>query len=414
MSRNIVLVTVDSLRADHCSFMRAGETTTPALDGMAAEGVRFDSAVAPGPSTPESMPAVFTGRYPIQRIDPSDVDEARSRIRRHMRTRDTLPERLSRRGYTTAGFTPNPYTSRYFGFDAGFDRFEDFTDSGIRTAGDGLLQRFSPNSDAVQATRMFVNLLRREEGFKPWGAYAESVSSWIERTDQPYFVWIHMMDPHVPYMAPRSHRHQSWWQTLRANVAFWRGDNESGLDRAVLERLQQAYADTVRYTDAFFEHIQSATDDDTVIVVHADHGEAFGEHGSYGHEPYLYEENIHVPLVVSGVPSSVIEAPVSLRSLPTLAVQLADDQFDPAALGTEFAVSRTADSRRVALRGRRLKYIRSPGGQELYDLGQGEHEQCEDDDLRAVCRTRLRQVDADMTEARAVRTAANEIREGPR
>ncbi|WP_128226247.1 sulfatase [Halobacteriaceae archaeon SHR40] len=412
MRRNIVLVTVDSLRADHCSFMTAGETTTPTLDRMAADGARFESAIAPGPSTPESMPAVFTGRYPVETIDPSDVDEARTRIRRHMTTRETIPERLSRRGYATAGFTPNPYTSQYFGFDAGFDNFEDFTNSGIRTAGDGLLQRFSPNSDAVQATRMFVNLIRQEEVFKPWEAYAESVSRWIESTEQPYFAWIHMMDPHVPYMAPRSYRHQSWWRTLRANVAFWRGDNESALDQSVLERLRQAYVDTIRYTDAFFEHIESVTDDDTAIVVHADHGEAFGEHGSYGHEPYLYEENIHVPLVVSGVPSRVIERPVSLRSVPTLAVQLAEEQFDPAALGTEFAVSRTAKRERVALRGRRLKYIHSESGPEMYDLRHGEHEQCENEDLRAICEGRLQQVDANMAEGRAVRTAANNITEG--
>jgi len=411
MGPNIVLVTIDSLRADRCSFMSARETTTPTLDAMAANGARFERAVAPGPSTPESMPAVFTGRYPCDPIDPTDVDDARRDIGRHMATRETLPERLSRRGYTTAGFTPNPYTSRYFGFDAGFDHFEDFGDTGIQAAGDGVLQRLSPNSDAAQAARMLLNLVRREEVFKPWEAYVSDVESWIEGTDRPYFLWVHMMDPHVPYMPPGGYRRQSWLGTLRANVAFWRGDNESGLDTGVLDQLQTAYDDTVRYTDAFLERLQSVVDEDTAVVVHSDHGEAFGEHGTYGHEQQLYEENIHVPLVVSGVPSETIERPVSLRSIPPLAVQLADGDWDPGAVGTAFAVSQTAGRRRVALRGRRLKYIRSQTSAELYDLAQGEHDQLANEDTKTLCRDRLRRFDADLTETRAVRGAVEHLPE---
>jgi arylsulfatase len=413
MSRNIVLVTVDSLRADHCSFMGYEEETTPTLDAMAAEGTRFDSAVAPGPSTPESMPAVFTGRYPTDTVDPTDVAEARTRVRRHMETRETLPERLARRGYSTAGFTPNPYTSRFFGFDAGFDRFEDFSEAGVRTAGDGLLQRLSPSSDAAQAARMVVNLVQREEVFKPWGSYVDGVLSWIEAATPPYFVWVHMMDPHVPYMAPGEYRRLSWWRTFRANLAFWRGDKEAGLDADVLERLRNAYDDTVRYTDAFLDRLRSAVGENCSVVVHADHGEAFGEHGTYGHEPYLYEENVHVPLVVGGVPTERVERPVSLRSLPRLAVQLADDEWDPASLGTDFALSRTAGSERVALRGRRLKYIRSGTGSELYDLARGEQEPLADEELEALCHDWLQRFDTDRAETRAVRDAVGHLREVP-
>ena len=406
---NIVLVTIDSLRADHCSFMGYEEQTTPTLDTMAAEGARFEHAIAPGPSTPESMPAVFTGRYPANYIDPADVGEARTRIGHHMRTRETLPERLSRRGYATAGFTPNPYTSRHFGFEAGFDRFEDFSDSGVRTAGDGLLQRLSPNSDAAQAARMLVNLLQREEVFKPWDAYADDVAAWIDAATAPYFVWVHMMDPHVPYMAPGSHRRLNWWQTFRANMAFWRGDKEAGLDPAVLDRLRMAYDDTVRYTDAFLDRLRSMTDDRTALVVHADHGEAFGEHGTYGHEPYLYEENIHVPLVVTGVPSATVERPVSLRALPSLTERLADGDWDPHVAESSFTVSRTAGGERVALRSQRLKYIRGPGETELYDLARDEHERLGDERLYDVCRDRLGRFDADFAEARAVYDAAKQF-----
>jgi arylsulfatase len=150
-----------------------------------------------------------------------------------------------------------------------------------------------------------------------------------------------------------------------------------------------------------------------VFVVHADHGEAFGEHGTYGHEPYLYEENVHVPLVVGGVPTERVERPVSLRSLPRLAVQLADDEWDPASLGTDFALSRTAGSERVALRGRRLKYIRSGTGSELYDLARGEQEPLADEELEALCHDRLQRFDTDRAETRAVRDAVGHLREVP-
>ena len=135
MSQNIVLVTVDSLRADHCSFAGYDRETTPALDEMAADGLVFENAIAPGAITPESLPAIFTGRYPATPSDDGGrIATTRGQIRRHMQVCDTLPERLSRLGYTTGAFTPNPWTSRYFGFDQGFDRFEDFMDADISSS----------------------------------------------------------------------------------------------------------------------------------------------------------------------------------------------------------------------------------------------------------------------------------------
>jgi arylsulfatase len=120
---NIVLVTIDSLRADYCGYIDDDSTATPTLDRLAEEGLAFETAIAPGPSTPESMPAVFTGEYPIDG-DENTLAAWRDRIRRHMRTRDPLASRLSRAGYETAAFTPNPFTSRHFAFDQGFDRFQ--------------------------------------------------------------------------------------------------------------------------------------------------------------------------------------------------------------------------------------------------------------------------------------------------
>lgn len=110
--RNIVLVSIDSLRADHCGFMGYDRGTTPNLDRLANEGVVFVNAIAPGPATPQSMPAIFTGAHPYAAVD-SEKFDTRKNIKHHLNRSRTIPEQLTELGYTTAGFSPNPFTSRY-------------------------------------------------------------------------------------------------------------------------------------------------------------------------------------------------------------------------------------------------------------------------------------------------------------
>ena len=403
---NVVLVTVDSLRADHCSYAGYDRETTPTLDRMADEGAVFTNAVAPGPSTPESMPTVLTGHAPVAQPDTDDIETLRASVRRHMETRDTLAERFRRRGYATAAFTPNPFTSRYFGFDQGFDRFEDFLDTFARRGFRRLTSQLARESDLTFAVRMVLNMWQREEVFKPWADYYGAMTEWVDSTDRPYFLWVHMMDPHVPYLASREHRQLGLGTMLYANYRFWRQDKESAFDPALHDRLLTAYDDSVRYTDAFLERLRG--DLDAVVAVHGDHGEAFGEHGTYGHEPYLYEENVHVPLVVDGLASRTVSDPVSLASLPALLTGIADgdaafDAPDP------FAVARTRTGRRTALRGRRVKFIRSEADSELYDLEAGEDTPVSSPELERLCRRRLRAATASDREKEAITMAARKV-----
>jgi len=411
---NVVLVTVDSLRADHCSFMGYERETTPTLDVMAREGVVFENAVAPGPSTPESMPAVFTGHDVADGggddLDGGDVDALRASIRRHMETRDTLAEKLSRRGYATGAFTPNPFTSRYFGFDAGFDRFEDFLDTFVRRGFRRIASQLARDSELAFAVRMLLNMWQREEVFKPWEDYYGAALDWAHGATEPYFLWLHLMDPHVPYLASAEYRRLDWWEMTYANYRFWRADKESAFDPELHERLVTAYDDSIRYTDAFFARLRE-TLDDAVIVVHGDHGEAFGEHGTYGHEPYLYEEQIHVPLVLDGLPARTIADPVSLASLPDLLVDVSERALDGGRPGDVFSVSRTRQGDRTALRGRRVKYIASGSNAELYDLAAGEEAVVSNADLERLCRRSLEATIASDREKREITMAAREIAE---
>ncbi|EMA44814.1 sulfatase [Halococcus saccharolyticus] len=409
--RNVVLVTVDSLRADHCSFMGYERETTPTLDAMADDGLVFENAIAPGPSTPESMPTVMTGHDPVGGGDTGDVDELRANIRRHMETRNTLAETFRRRGYATAAFTPNPFTSRYFGFDRGFDRFEDYLDTFVRRGFRRLVSQLARESDLTFAVRMVLNMWQREEVFKPWEDYYDEVTEWTESVEEPYFVWVHLMDPHVPYLASEAYRRLRWWRMVYANYRFWRADKESAFDPALRQQLLTAYDDSIRYTDAFLDRLRADTD--AVIAVHGDHGEAFGEHGIYGHEPYLYEENVHVPLVLDGVPDRTVTEPVSLAALPTMLTD-ASNGNDPMSFSTTdpFAVARTRAGEQTALRGRRVTVINSRTDMEMYALAAGEETPVSNPELERLCRRRLGVVSASEREREAITMAARRLVEG--
>jgi arylsulfatase len=369
---NIVLVTVDSLRADHCGFHGYEKETTPTLDRLADEGLVFENAIAPGPSTPESMPAIFTGSHPtsVPKSDPhgTALSARRERIRHHMDARETLPERLSALGYETAAFTPNPFTSRYFGFDAGFDRFQDFMESSRSLGGiyERVFEQFVGDGP-LSMVRPLVNWAFREEVFKPWASYYDEVVEWIRSAGSPFFLWVFLMDAHNPYMAPAAYRTQSGLDTFRANVRFWRESHDTPFDPSTHRRLHTAYTDAVRYVDAFLDRLRADLPASSTLVVHADHGEAFGEHGVYGHEPHVYEENVHVPLVVDGAASGRAERPVSLCQLPVLLAAIAaDEPLD--GFGEPAVVSWSRQGNRVALRGRSWKYIRAGEEDALYDL----------------------------------------------
>jgi len=352
---NIVLVTVDSLRADHCGFMGYEKETTPTLDAMAEDGLVFENAIAPGPATPESMPAIFTGQYPVERPEGADADSElaarRKRIRSHMEARDTLPEKLQRLGYETAAFTPNPFTSRHFGFDQGFDHFQDFMDESNRgTLYQKVFNGFLEESGLSSMARVLMNFWQREEVFKPWESYYDEVIEWTESAEEPYFLWVFLMDAHNPYLSSNEYRSQSRLKEFHANFEFWRQSHETPFSDDIHERLVTAYDDSIRYSDAFLDRLRGdLAGDDPVIAVHGDHGEAFGEHGTYGHEPYLYEENVHVPLVIDNVLTNDVTEPFSLRDLPNQLMTLATEKIDNFA-STRPAVSYTQDGSSMSVR----------------------------------------------------------------
>lgn len=395
--RNVVMVSVDSLRADHCGFMGYEKDTTPTLDAMAEEGLSFEAAVAPGPSTYESMPAVFTGEhmcsYPTE--EDNSIDNRSELIEKNTRSR-TIPERFDDAGYTTGAFTTNPYTGKHTNFARGFDFYEDFLDGG-----QGPLMEKAAELPVFSELKHIVTLIRGDRASKPWQSYYSDILQWVSDVEEPYFLWIFLLDPHTPYLVPDEFRDDSRLGMYYRNWALWASKKWGFNPRLDPKSLISLYDGTIRSMDDFLRQLKNDLHGDPIIAVHADHGEAFDEHDGYGHSGQVYQENIHVPLVVWNADcSKSISDPISLTALPRMLQKVANRES--VSYDGEYALSRTLGPNKLALCGSRWKYIltidpetEQVKQQELYDLGNDRKEtenQAEDrSGITALCHRILRQ-----------------------
>ena len=372
-NQNIVLITADSLRADHCGFLNSAMATTPTLDRMAEEGVVFENAVAPGPRTLSSIPEIFTGKHlPKTEADDWSYEVRMSRIGGHMANNTALPERLGDRGYATAAYTANPWTTPGTNFEKGFDHFHEIKNERE------MVNRFS--GTALEPITWMSNWMFKETWFSQWPTFYEDILQTVEQLESPYFLWVFLLDTHTPFMVPRRDRTES--STLGMYDAVIRGSSIFGeqegksyyrkdISPGMESRLRQAYRDSIRSVDRFVNNLwHDMRDDDPTFVFHSDHGEAFGEHGTYGHQQTMYEENLHVPLLVYNCGRrGRVRQPISLRRLSDMLTSYADEgSLEPAEWTSEYTVSRTEDSETMAVRSERWKYISSGGSEELYDL----------------------------------------------
>jgi arylsulfatase len=425
--KNIILVSVDSLRADHCGFLGDDRGLTPTMDALADEGVAFETAVAPGPQTFSSMPATFTGQpRPAERLDrypgATHWERRLAAIDDHLGRYASLPERLRERGYATAGFSPNPWTSSASGFDRGFDVFEDFCglDGGRLRAVAERVPGIDTDSKPVQ---LALDMLTGSSFFARWESFYDELDAVRRRLPEPYFLWVFLLDTHYPFLPGRAHCTEqsllgSYTSALRSE-AVMRGRDDSMGD-GVAESMRTSYRDTVRSVDAFLERLHAdAAGDDSALVVHSDHGESFGEHGNYGHHHrQLYEENIHVPYLVHNAGSdATVTDPVSLATIPDVALSIArDGTVDPGVVTASAAVATSEGGSKRAVRERRFKYLESGAGEALFDLQEDPGESNDVADAhRDLClqgRARLAQFEHQREEVDAVSRAARTVAVG--
>ncbi len=343
---NVVLITIDSLRADAiCAYDETRHT--PVLEGIAERGTVFDRAFAGGNWTPFSFPSIMASQ-------PVFTDDGQTGVRNV----PTLPTVLSDAGVSTAGFNAaNGFLTSNWGYDAGFDTFEPF----VTAVAPGLYSRYLATHPTVEAWfQLLTAPIRR---LRSWVSgdiddqpfldtsrlfdVEHAATSFIEETTPPFFLWVHYMDAHTPYVpAPRYIREISsdlvgTHRMLHAHTRTGLGWNVGPRTLADLRTLYQA---AVRQVDAsigrLLETLSTAdVADETAIIVAGDHGEEFQEHGHLAHYPKLYDELIHVPFLVDvpGAEHRRIAEPVGLDAIPPTVATLLDTPAPSPWQGTSLA-----------------------------------------------------------------------------
>jgi arylsulfatase A-like enzyme len=367
--QRIVLLSIDTLRA--------GELATPHLDRLAGDAVRFTRAYSSASWTLPAMASVMTGLSP----------EVHRAVHSHSRVPDgvlTLAEVLRRAGYRTAALVSSPILNPAVNLTQGFDEYTSFPGPWIgRSFGAGVLTSL-------------VKAFRPEEATPP--EVADLAAGWLRtHREGDFFLWVHFFDPHAPYGPPREYlagaapppgakwRFEGWDEdAIRAGTWV-----PSTAERAWIHQL---YLGEVRYVDDAVGSVTAELRrlgmyDDALVVVTSDHGEEFWEHGAYGHGHSLYDELLHVPLLVK-LPHSTrrgtVDAPVSTASLASTILGVAGAPLPagyPAAAplplaageaqaGPLFSLGLNRFEDRRAVRFGHWKYVRwdLTGREELYDL----------------------------------------------
>jgi len=263
---SVVIITLDTTRADHLGCYGAARAATPHFDALARSGVRFEQALSPAPLTLPAHASLLTGLVPRRH---GVRDNAGFRIGP---TVPLLTERLGKAGYTTAAFVSAAVLDRDGGLARGFASYDDTVRVGDRRAFDYQERAASQTVEA---------LLPRLAELKP-----------------PFFLWVHFYDPHFPYVPPEPYASRFKDRPYDGEIAFM--DAQAG---RVLDALKRK--GTTLY-----------------IVVAGDHGESLGEHGEDGHGVFLYQATQRVPLIITGPglpPGTTVPATVGLVDVaPTI------------------------------------------------------------------------------------------------
>lgn len=320
---NIVLLTADSLRWDRLGCYGYPRATSPNLDRLAAESVRFTHAFSNGPNTPHAFPAMLAGQDALasERLGLFDAPV-------------TLAEALRDLGYATLGFNAgNPFVSRAFRYDRGFEHFEDFLEFEIPLQRPGPasahvsipeleLERYVVSEESIRSKAQLENRLNAE------------VFDRLQKVDrEPFFLWIHYMDTHYPYLPQAQPQRE-----LNGTVVSREENRELNtrvrenlaVSATVLQRIGALYDAAIRQLDEKVGEVLAYLArrnlyDSAVIVFAADHGEEFLEHGDLQHKSKLFDELLRVPLLIkrpNPTGGEVSDALISLAQLPDTVLAL--------------------------------------------------------------------------------------------
>ncbi|HYU34387.1 MAG TPA: sulfatase [Thermoanaerobaculia bacterium] len=364
---DVIVYLVDTLRADHLGCYGYPRGTSPRIDAFAAESVLFEHAVAQSAWTRPAVTSLLTGLEPHTHGVQQRLDALPASF-------DTLPEILHREGYQTAAFVSSAVITAKFGFGQGFDVFR---------------QRTKETIEPERTTSEWVN---------------EEALRWLEQRDpdRPFFLFLHTLDPHMPYRPPEPFRRRLAPDAdpraglLEHVVALRDGlQPTSARDR---EEIPALYDAEIAGNDAAFGRLIAGLrarglSEPLLLVFVSDHGEELFDHGGWEHGSTLYQELVHVPLLLklpwgAGAGRRIGETVRQVDVLPTI-LDVLGDQIPQGLQGRSLLPLLQAPSRRppaafssLDLDGRRIEsavlgnrklihtlaHDRRPAGMELYDL----------------------------------------------
>jgi len=271
-SHNLLLVTIDTVRADHLGAYGYADARTPAIDSLALRGVVFEQAYTPAPMTLPAHSTMMTGLLPPQHgARVNGIHELDDDV-------TTLAEQLSARGYRTGAFVAAFVLNQRFGLAQGFDRYDDDLSEAYEQKVENGLAKYRAGDQVV-----------------------DSALEWLgEEESKPFFAWVHLYDAHFPWYEHGEGADSSESGTYDGEIAF----------------VDEQVGRLVEWLEA------SGNQDDTIVIVVSDHGEGLGDHHEIEHAYLLNEEVLHVPLIIVGPvakPGHRVDAVVSLEDLhPTL------------------------------------------------------------------------------------------------
>jgi choline-sulfatase len=271
---NVLLMTIDTLRADYVACYGRKPVATPNIDALASRGVRFAQAIAQVPLTAPSHASILTGTYPHVH----NVRDMGGFILE--KSVPTLATVLGGAGWNTAAFIGAAVLSHHYGMDRGF----------------GVYSDSMKDEASLKKLPGIVAELRGE-------VVAHRAIEWLQKADRskPFFIWTHFYDPHFPYDSPEPYKSRYPKDPYGGEVAY--ADAQVG---KVLKSVKDL-----------------GMENNTLVILMADHGESLGEHGEFTHGVFLYDSTVHVPMIVAGpeVPAGRV-VPQQVRSIdvmPTVA-----------------------------------------------------------------------------------------------
>jgi arylsulfatase A-like enzyme len=334
---NVIVIVVDALRADHLSSYGYERDTSPYIDTLVKEGVHFENAISTSSWTEPSHASMLTGHYTY--THQAELKPLDNRL-------PTIGEALQAEGYRTGAFSANTlFFTRRQGFGRGFLHFEDhfrslqdvFMNSSYGFLFDYYVLRKGLDYEGVPGRRYAADINR-------------SILRWVdENHEHPFFVFVNYFDVHDPYLPPEPYR--SRYAAVPEPGGLINTYLERYYPELTPEQLQSemdAYDGAINYVDDQIKDLSSELRkrglmDNTLIIITADHGESFGEHGFLRHSGSLYMEQIHVPLIFwwpGHVPSDkTVAIPVTNSAIPSTILSLLDvdnNVFPSPALSTLF------------------------------------------------------------------------------